>query len=77
MRTEPERPRAEQSRQLLDVAIEARMAYADYLRAVADGERPADPAEKERLKSLCDEAHAAWNEHHRAWHEPAPPAGRH
>jgi len=69
MMTETGRPHSQTSRQLLDLAVEARLQYADYLRAVASGERPADPAEKEQLKATCDEALKAWREIHRAWRD--------
>ena len=67
MMTETVRPHSQTSRQLLDLAIEARLQYADYLRAVASGERPADPAQKEQFKANCDEALKAWRKINNAW----------
>jgi hypothetical protein len=67
--TEPARPHSSKSRELLDIVIEARLQYADYLRAVAGGERPADPEEKKRLKASCDEALKAWRGIHDAWRD--------
>lgn len=69
MMTEGTRPHSQQSRQLLDLAVDARQQYANYLRAVADGERPADPEEKEHLESRCDEALRAWRDTNLAWRE--------
>jgi len=67
MNTESARPHSRKSRELLEEAVEARMRYAEYLLAVGNGERPADPAEKERLKARCDATLDACREAHLAW----------
>lgn len=75
MTSERKRPPATVSRLLLDQAVEARQAYAEYLRAVAAGERRADPAEQERLSARSDAALQVCRAAHQAWGEPelAPP----
>jgi hypothetical protein len=67
--SEPARPHSRKSRELLDIVIEARMQYAEYLRAVAGGEHPANPEEQKRLKASCDEALSAWRDIHDAWRD--------
>lgn len=69
MTTESARPHSRKSRELLDVVIEARLQYADYLRAVAGGDRPANHEEKKQLKARCDEALKAWRDIHIAWRD--------
>jgi len=65
--SESVRPHSQKSRELLESAVQARLQYADYLLAVANGERPADPQEKERLKTRCEEALDACRAAHLAW----------
>lgn len=67
MMTESARPHSQKNRELLESAVEARLQYAGYLLAVTNGERPADPEEKERLKSRCEEALDACRAAHLAW----------
>jgi hypothetical protein len=67
MTTESARLDPRQSRQLLARAIAARQEYADYLWAVAAGQRAADPAARERLQARCEETFRAWNDNQSAW----------
>lgn len=57
------------SRELLDLVIEARMEYTEYLRAVGVGEERLDPSKRECLKDRCRKTLEAWRETHHAWRE--------
>lgn len=75
MTRESKRLPAATTRLLLDRAVEARQAYAEYLRAVAAGERSGDCTERERLASRCDAALQAWRRAHLAWQKRGEPGG--
>lgn len=61
------RPNSRETRRLLSLLIDARQAYAEYLRGVASGQRQIDNAEKALLKLQCDETLIAWRAAHEAW----------
>ena len=63
------RPSSGETRQRLDELIAARQGYADYLRAVANGQCNDDPIERGQLKLRCDETLLAWRAAHDAWHQ--------
>ncbi|PLX92081.1 MAG: hypothetical protein C0621_10035 [Desulfuromonas sp.] len=61
------RPHSSTSRQLLELVVQTRQEYADFLRAVASCERLADDLEKGRLLERCDIAMKEWQHAHSAW----------
>ena len=72
-----QRPSSLDTRQLLAELIQARELYSIYLRSVATGQRYPDNAEKELLKSHCDETLDAWRAAHEAWRQNSTPTFPH
>lgn len=60
------------ARRILERVIAARQAYADHLRAVANGQTVDDPEFRKRLKAECAATLFAWQRLQTAWRHPAP-----